>query len=254
MRVYGEAFFLINGWMNFLSLLLAARMASRRFQVGKSVAASGLGAVYAVAAWTAGTPVLRGFPILLTMALFMSLIAFGKRCLPMTPLVLAAGWLLSGLSDFAMKRGAEAGQVLWISGGAALTVCVLTRRIRTDAEEKLLLTVRYRDGQTTVPALRDTGNRLIDPVTGLPVIVLTAKAAKTFLPPGINVDDLSALPSGWWLVRVKTAAGEKTLMCFRPDEIRLWTGKRAWRVEAAAAVSSFQENRALLPEALFRAE
>ncbi len=251
MRICGEAFLCVNGWMDFLCLLLAARLGRSRFSAGKALISAGLGAVYGAAAWSLGEPGLRGVPALALVCLGMALIAFGRRGPRLFLLVMAAGWLLSGLSDFVLKRGLPSASVIGIDSGAALGVLLLTRRIGGVRGGHCSLRIDYKRGSVAVSALRDTGNLLTDGVSALPVIVLPLRLAKPFLPPGTRADDLSTLPSGWRLVRAKTAAGVRTLMCFTPDQIVISRGKRVWRAEAAVAVSDFDENSALLPESLF---
>ena len=250
MRVYGEAFFFINGWMDFLCLLLAARLGRSRFHAGKALISAGLGGVYGVMAWSAGRPFLRTVPALMAACLLMGWVAFGKRCLRLFPLAAAAGWLLSGLSNFVMEKGGPPAAMLWIDSGAAFAVLLLTRRI-DHTGECFHLQMIYQGKTAEVPALRDTGNLLFDSVTGLPVIVLPEKQGKVLLPPGVDPKDLSTLPPGWRLLRVKTAAGSKALMCFTPDEIILRQGMRVYHAEAVIALSDFAESRAMLPYSLF---
>ena len=251
MRVYGEAFLFINWWMDFWCLLLAARLGRCRFDVGKALISAGFGGVYGVIAWAAGKPALRSAPALLLACLGMAFIAFGRRAPRLSPIVFAAGCLLSGLSEFVMKQGASPASVIWIGGGAALCVFFLTRRIGSAETGRYGLRIIYQRKTTVLPALRDTGNLLTDGVSSLPVIVLPQTLAKPFLPPGTRVNDLSTLPSGFRLVRAKTAAGSRTLMCFSPDQIVIREGKRAWHTDAVIAVSDFEESRALLPDSLF---
>ena len=251
MRVYGEAFLFINGWMDFLCLLLAARLGKSRFNAGKALISAGFGAVYAVPAWSAGMADLRSVPILLLVCLGMARIAFGRRGLRLFPLIAAAGWFLSGLSDFVLKSGGSPASVIWIDSGAAVGILLLTRRICILDGVHYGLRMAYR-GQTAVfSALLDTGNLLIDSVSGLPVIILSQGLAKPFLPPGTDLNDLSTLPQGWRLVRAKTAAGSGTFMCFSPDQIVVRQGKHSWKAEALIAVSGFEERYALLPASLF---
>ena len=68
------------------------------------------------------------------------------------------------------------------------------------------------------------------------------------------MNDLSTLPQGWRLVRAKTAAGSRALMCFEPDLIEIKAGKYARHTEAVIAVSDFEESRALLPGSIFIAQ
>ena len=225
MRVYGEMFLLINGWMDFLCLLLAARLGRSRFYTGKALISASLGGVYGMLSWMDSFPFLHSVPALLLWCLLMCRVAFGKRCPRLFPLVLAAGWLLSGLSNF-------------------------TRRI-VDTGGSFSVKLAYQGKSTEVRAMRDTGNMLADSVSGLPVIVLPERLARAFMPPETNPKDLCTLPPGWRLLRVKTAAGSKALMCFTPDQIMIVQGTRVWRTDAVIAVSAFEESRALLPDSLF---
>ncbi len=149
-----------------------------------------------------------------------------------------------------MEKGAPPWAVILINSGAVLAVLLLTRQIRSGVGW-YRLQIMYRGQTAEMPALRDTGNLLSDAVTGLPVIVLPEKLARTFLPSEIHLKDLSTLPPGWRILRVKTAAGSKALMCFTPDQIILRQGTHTDYVEAIIAVSDFQEKCALLPDGLF---
>ena len=82
-----------------LSLCLAACLSRGRLRMGRAILASALGAGYAALAWS-GPGWARGIPALLGAALLMAGVAFGPRCLRVTPLVFAAGWLLGGCADF----------------------------------------------------------------------------------------------------------------------------------------------------------
>ena len=250
MRVYGEAFFIINVWMDFLCLLLAARLGRSRFHAGKALISSGLGGVYGVLAWTSEGRFLRGVPMLLAVCLLMCGIAFDKRCLRLFLLVFAAGWMLSGLSNFVMEKGGPPWAVILMDSGAVLAVLLLTRQIRSGGG-CYSLQIMNRGQSAEIPAMRDTGNLLADGVSGLPVIVVPERLARDFLPPGTDLKDLSTLPPGWRLLRVKTAAGSKALMCFTPDQIVLRQGTRVQYAEAVIAVAGFQEKCAMLPDSLF---
>ncbi len=253
MRVYGETFLFINWWMDFLCLLLAARLGRCRFDIGKALISASLGGVYGMAAWTVGKPVLRGIPALLLICLGMAITAFGRPGLRLFPLVTATGWLLSGLSDFVLKQGAPPDAVIWIDSCAVLGILLSIRRIKSTGVH-YRLRIEYRGVTVTLPALRDTGNLLKDPVSGLPVAVVSQQMAQMFLPAGTRLNDLSTLPPGWRLVQAKTAAGSRMIMCFIPDQIMILRGKHSWVTETAVAVTDFEESRALLPESLFYAQ
>ena len=253
MRVYGEAWLIINGWMDYLCLLLTAGLAGRRFPLLRGALGAAAGALYALAAGLGG-PVLRGLPALGAAALLMAVIAFGKAGPRLWPLVLTAGMFLSGLADFLLRERVGALPGLLLCGLMALGLCAMAKRGRMIRRRtyRLRLTLQHRT--VRLPALRDSGNLLVDRPTGLPVIVAPEKPLRPLMPKGVKAGDLATLPPGWRLARVRTAAGEACLMCFRPDEAALIHGRRAYPLRAAVAVSAFSSPRALLPEAIFSQE
>lgn len=100
----------------------------------------------------------------------------------------------------------------------------------------------------TLTALVDTGNLLRDPLTGLPVIVVSRQAARklTSLPaPG------QLLP-GMRLISVRTAAGSALMAIFRPQLVRVLSGQTWREVRAMVGLSpdGYEGAQALLPACL----
>lgn len=246
MRVNGEAFFLINGWMNYLSLLIASRMGHIRLKAGKAVLSAAVGAFYSVIAWT-GKPFLSSFPMVILSALFMSALSFGSSAVKAVPLMLASGWLLSGMSNFALKKGAGSWAVIILCSGAVLVICLCMTGYGKAIGR---LEIAAGGKQAAMLSLADNGNLLREKITGLPVIIAPEKEIGPLLPPGTDIHDLSTLPEGWRLIGIRTAAGTRTLMCFHPDQIILRQGMKARKIDAAVAISDFEEHRALLPAGL----
>ena len=115
-----------------------------------------------------------------------------------------------------------------------------------------MLRISWRGKEISVPAFRDSGNRLWDSVSALPVIVVPAHWINGLLPLSVNPKDFSTLLPGFRILRMETAAGARAAMCFRPDRLFLYRGKKKWEMEAMIAVSDFSGPWALLPEALFQ--
>lgn len=253
MRVNGELYFWINGWMDFLCLALAACLARRRLRPGRMALAAALGAVYALAAWLLDAWA-RGLAALTLSALLMTLTAFGKDGFRLWPLTAAAGMFYAGTAGFLLDRGVSPAAVLLLGGGFTLGIAVLLRgaAVRGRGDFRLRLTLNSQT--VTLPAFRDSGNLLRDGVTGLPVIVASETIIRPLLPPEVRSGDLSTLPKGWRLTRVQTAAGTRCLMCFQPDRACLIQGKVLRPIHAAVAISDSTGSRALLPEAIFMQE
>lgn len=251
MRVRGEEFLLINGWMNYLSLLLAACLGRIPFRPGRAAIAAGLGSGYALLAWM-GDGMLRGPIPLLVAAAVMGGIAFGWREMRGAALTAAAGLLLSGGADYLLGRGIGTGLTLLFCGGITAGVCLILRWRRGPGFEPLTAWITLSGRTARLPLLRDSGNLLRCGIAGLPVVGAPIGLLRDILPPGIDPNDLATLPRGWRLLRIRTAAGEKTVMCFVPDDMILRRGRRAWRGRAAVAVMDMPGKYALAPEELCR--
>ena len=108
------------------------------------------------------------------------------------------------------------------------------------------LTIRFGNRQTAVRVLHDTGNDLLEPVSGKPVVVLERKAAEclldTKLPFGSASAQLAALPENLAarcgllpFHAVGTDGG--LLLYFRPDSVLRADGTALDCVCAVSAVS-----------------
>ena len=250
MRIYGEAYLFINFWMDFLSLLLAARLRRAYFHGLRAIAGALVGAVYALIAWKGGG-LLRGFPALFASMLAVTLISFGRTGFALFPWVTASALLLCGLTDALLKHGVSVPAALVLCGLAAQGICLLQRRRSETTGNGYQLTIMYHGKRARLSAMRDSGNLLTDAVTGLPVIVAPERAVVSLLPAGVEPAKLSTLPPGWRLLPIRTAAGDGMLMCFRADQVLLQANGKARRIDAAIAVSGFSEKAALVPNDLF---
>ena len=119
---------------------------------------------------------------------------------------------------------------------------------------RFTLEIVWQGKMARIPAFRDSGNHLRDPIRRLPVIVTPVALLAGLTPLSTNPRDLATLPEGWYLVRAKTVSGEATLMCFAPDETALRRGGRRYSIRAAVAITPLEASRALLPEAIFLQE
>jgi len=249
-QIQGEVFFLINGWMNFLSLALAAHLARRPFSILRAIWAALLLSVYALVG-IAGAPVWRSLPALLAGAFAMAAIAFGRFSWRLGLTVFLGGLLLGGETDFFLGRGMRPGWALALGGILTALTCRLLRLHLPRKRKEFLLEIALNGKHLLIPGIRDSGNRLKDYVRGLPVIVVPYQIAKDLLPQNAAPSDLSTLPQGWYLVGVETAAGKRLMMCMRPDRAALTCGTERYEIAAAVAIADFSGKWALLPDELF---
>ena len=85
--------------------------------------------------------------------------------------------------------------------GIALLLVTGERNRRIDQWEVRLM-MRSDYGVARLNALIDTGNRLREPVSGLPVLIVEYRSVKRLLPPGFSLESaLRNLPSGFRVAR-----------------------------------------------------
>lgn len=132
-------------------------------------------------------------------------LSMGSCCLLLTLLMSGCGRLLHtlGLSHTPL-----------VLLQAALLPLLLRLFPRNAHASWLLLEITCGGHRLEMTALVDSGNLLRDPLTGLPVIVISQPAAGRLAP----VEH--GFPPGMRLLRVRTAAGAFLMPVFRPESIR----------------------------------
>ncbi|MDB4866844.1 MAG: sigma-E processing peptidase SpoIIGA [Cohnella sp.] len=270
MIVYVDLVFFTNLAVDATVLLATAKVRRLRPKKKRVAVAAVLGAVYAAAMFWAEVPYLYSLGAKLFVSLLMVLLSFGYGG-PLAFLrnfgafytvnfatlggVIGLGALLRSsnkpwggmtftdnggvLLDWRMQLGLFAASFLlsvWLFHGTSET-----RRKRNEADT-LLWTVEIRiDGESwTIPALLDTGNRLYDPLTRIPVMIMEASVWQQLLPDGwcerlqkesadqlvAGLDDSSAAAYAWTsrlrLVPYRGVNGiSRLLLAVKPDAVLL---------------------------------
>ena len=223
-EMYIELFLFDNMLMNLLILLLASALLSTRIRTVRLLAFSFAGAVISALA-AAGAGVLLSLPakLALTLAASLALPARGARArlfaffaLLLSALIAGGAvvlvcFALGGSTVFGIVYGGIPLRAALI--GAAVTALIprLVRRVlarRVGAGMTVRLVVELRGGKRLeCAALVDTGNTLRDPVTALPVIVLSARRFP------------DEARSAGRLLPIRTASGRAVLPALRPVRV-----------------------------------
>ena len=217
-----EAYFLINLLMDFSIFTAVARsLGSYRFR--RILAASGLSAVYAVLARL--TPLLAAVPAQMVLLAPVSALTAGRGPHRMK---LCAGTMIL-TTAFAAGTGAALaahGFSPWLSLiPQAMTVGARLRR-EFNAAGTAIIEVNGRGTSARFPACVDTGNRLREPLSGQPVMIVSAALVERVLP-----------ASGFRQVGYGSIGGAGALPCFRPERIYIDdNGRRHPAPEAWVAV------------------
>ncbi len=200
-------------------------------------------------------------------------ISFGP--LPLSKFILVSGHVLGisilafgGASSTAYLTGRRLIPTLFgLLGTVLITTEIGWGYVRRRFREWLLyvpIEIHFGDIWFQVNALIDTGNRLKDPLTGSPVILLEYNTAVKFLPEEVrrafmafDAGDLGLiselLANSTWLARfriipfVSIGEGKGLLPGFRADEILISDGTRNFRAKNVVVgihVSKFSKGRA----------
>lgn len=199
MTVYADVLFALNTCVNYLMLLVSARVAGAHIRRVRLALAGGLGGLYAVAALLPGLGVLQGVWMKALVWAAMLVVAFGatKKTLRLGLLFLAASFAFGGVV-FALMQLLGAGVMVLpggafypVSAGALLTLAgvtylaawlVFSRLGEHTGGQIVTLTLSLGAHSVTVRALHDSGNTLKDPITNEPVLVASWQTAAQLLP------------------------------------------------------------------------
>lgn len=212
--MYIELFLLDNVLMDMLICRLAAAICGRKLRLLRAAAFSIFGAVYAALAY-----IHVSLNSLLCKILMCIIMAFALPCGDVREYIaglmgmLAAAFIIGGLAFFAVYAtgGAVDGsfiggitlRILLFTASAAAAMPSIARRLRqrrVAREQICTLTIVHKSKRYILSAMVDTGNSLIEPVSGLPVAVAHIPGERGDIP-----------------IPAATVQGGGVLMAFRPD-------------------------------------
>ncbi|MBR6570785.1 MAG: sigma-E processing peptidase SpoIIGA [Clostridia bacterium] len=160
-----------------------------------------------------------------------------QACVRCTVTTLLSGMLTGGAMTACLNLGAAPVTAGVLAIGMSLTAYLLMNLIPNVLCNVRQVELRVEDRHIILPAMLDSGNLLRDPITGLPVLVIPARAARTLYPHMGDPSRLTELPLGFRLLNVRTAAGTALLPMFRPDECRIYLNGSACRADSLVAVA-----------------
>ncbi|HOV79771.1 MAG TPA: sigma-E processing peptidase SpoIIGA [Bacillota bacterium] len=276
--VYIDQVFLGNLVINYAILWGAAKLSRIPARPGRIFAGAGLGALYSLALFFPGKNLLFSVWFKIASSVIITAVAFvplppGKflACLGCFYLTsFALGGLIFGMIFFIQSGRAASypgiekavSEYFWpglVAGLAAFWaagkgIAAMIKRGVFENLFKMSLCIKSGGGQVNVEAFLDTGNRLKDPLTGSPVIVVEYGVIKPLLPAEVKAFfEGGGEPDVW---QVLSSLGESRLASrfsavpfrslgrvdgllvgFRPDEVIIERGGRGDKiVKAVVAV------------------
>lgn len=280
--VYVDLLLLINIVMNYILLHLTATLSQVRYTPWRLGAGSLLGGIYALAVLLSTFPWLQGPLVKVLISLAMVLISLGMTCwlnlLRRLAYFYFLSFLIGGATLFLLYFAPTTSKsVSWWFLLAAVTVSTGLGYLVWNhhslykwEQNKVITRLRFDTTWVQVPALVDTGNRLCDPCSLNPVIVIEASALIAVLPPelrgifkpdGVDLKGITDLEDTGWAKRCRiipfSSLGQEKglLLGIRPDEVCFLIKDRWERSKPTligVANRDFPGNyRALIPPALF---
>lgn len=174
-----------------------------------------------------------------------------RACLRCSVTTLCASLLLGGAADCLLSHGAP----IWPAAAAGTALAgllyLLARLLPTVYRDVKQVELQVDGNAVILPAMLDSGNLLRDPVTALPVLVAPLRALRPLFPDVSDIGDIYALPCGFRLLSVRTAAGGALMPLFRPDRCRLYVNGAPAEAEVLVAVAGREYGgvQALVPMA-----
>lgn len=255
--VYLDSLAALNFCMDYCILRASAQFSGRPSTGTRLAAGAGLGAAYAVLC--VAVPMCGELPFRLIGVGGMSAMAFGIRQ--------RAGWIRSTLTvlliSFVFGGGVSAlsalcGANFYRSGvlvapisrtvlvvSAALSygisAVVFRRQTAADAPQTERVTIRAGGRTECVQLLCDSGNLLMDPLTGRPALILTKQSAQRLFPEAVQSAESDRIP-------FDSLGGSGWMEAFLPEEIRREDGSRYEAVIALTTAFLGADCDGLIPQ------
>lgn len=178
----------LNFAVDFLLLLGTNRLCGYPAKVGRCAAAAGIGGIYG------GVCVLPGFHFLgntlwrMVFLGLMSVIAFGLNMSALRRAILFV-FLSMALGGIALGLNGRSAVALLLAACGVWLMCIFGFHGRVKSREYVSVKLSYGGKSRSIIALRDTGNTLIDPISGESVLVVGADIAGKLL--GLTPEQLS---------------------------------------------------------------
>lgn len=236
--IHAESYWFWNAAMCACALPLGGRMAGLAAPGAKPLAlAAGLDGLLALAAqrFSALSPIaLLGLPG----SVILCFRSHGwQACVRCTVTTLLSAMLTGGAMIACMNAGFAPHTSGALAACLSMAACLLMKLIPNVLMNVRQVELRVDGKCILLPAMLDSGNLLRDPVTGRPVLVIPARAARALFPTLGDPSRLTELPLGFRLLNVRTAAGSSLLPMFRPDECKIYLNGSACKADLLVAVT-----------------
>lgn len=256
--VYGDVLFVINFSMDLLSLFISGRVLHLKIRRRFLCLASVVGGIYGVCALfiPSNTIVIISNIAVYLLMCYVAYPSCGKKyaklCILFYGISLLCGGavtacysffdkLFSGISIPSTHSNSEK-IPLWafaLIAAFCLSLSYITSKIfvKGQAVRHADIFIKIKQRGCKLRVMADSGNLLTEPLSGMPVIIITPSACKLLT--GCNTEDILSkedLIQRLRYIPATTAQGGGVLMGIVPDEIKILGGKKSTSVRAVIAI------------------
>lgn len=228
--------------MDFICLYITGKLLHAPMHALRFAAAAAVGALGSVVstAYMLSSPAETALSILSSAAMAMTAFGCGRvwTVLRRIALLWTSGVLLGGMVTAVMSLGSGVDTDDGKSGGGSTAVIFLAIALvlasaeiigRVPKKKTATVKITLFDGTTEFSALADSGNLLVDPFSGTPVIIVSSDALAAVL----TEPERQALAGGMpdmageriisrvRLIPSSSVGGERMLCAFRPDSVQV---------------------------------
>ena len=240
--LYADVLFLIDFSMDFISLYITGKLLHAPMHPLRFAIAAAIGAITSVVSTAYLLPPAAEIMLSIISSAAMAVAAFGRGSiwiiLRRIALLWTSGVLLGGMVTAVMSLGSGGEIVGGHSGGGSTALIFLGVALvlvaveiigRVSKKKSARVKVTIFNSSAEFSALADSGNLLVDPFSGTPVIIVSSAA----LTPILTVSERQALTKGTpdgagnrlvprvRLIPSSSVGGEKMLCAFRPDAVQI---------------------------------
>lgn len=258
--IYIDILLILNFYITYFLTVGVSCLLHRKIRLRRRILAAVVGALTSLAIFLPSMPFLANLLIKLVCSTVIVLSAWGfgdiKIFLGNTAVfflinclyagVMLGLWLFVCPDGMMYNNGVSYFDLpLWLALGATAAAYLIIRVIRRILDSKTALDKKYTleiatdKGTVTLSATADSGNKLTDFFTGLPVIFCDLDKCRDVCPDGVlqrlyqKESDLADI-KGVRLIPCSTVSGGTLAVCFKPERILIDDGQRKKEVEALA--------------------
>ena len=243
--IYIDILLLLNFYVTYFLIVGAGCILHRKISVSRRILGSIAGTVSSLMIFLPALPLIVNIAIKIAVSLIITFASLGYgdiktftkssavffiiNCIYAG--IMLALWMFCAPMGMVYNNGVSYLDIpFWaviLSTSASYVILLIIRRVldtKTDLDKKYQIEITTSMGKATLTAIPDSGNKLTDFLTGLPVIFCDINECSDICPQEIfiyltdmNREDISL--QGIRLVPCSTVSGDTLAVCFKPDKL-----------------------------------